>query len=199
MRGQTVTSEPVIRSLATVQACRAYIGGIDDADTASSSVLTDLIAASSQRVRVELGYRPWLTRYLYGTQLIRAEDVMTLPAKINVHVYHMIGPDGRDLTDLTPGVVTGEDGLVHTKNGFPPGDYTVEYEAGWPAGTSVVNIPEDLLLAVIQMVAQEWFQRGRSPDLSAESLDGIASINYDPRQVPMNVREILDTYKLYGV
>ena len=194
---ETVTSEPAVRALTTVQAARDYVGGIDAADTAAASALTNFILAASSRVRVDLGYRPWRTRYTGEWIAPSDRATLYLGSPVDPHVYSIDGADGFATDEVT--TFTVMHGFVISPVFRRGTTYTVDYEAGWPVGPAAVQVPPDLQQAVIEMVAQAWHSRGRSPDVASEDLDGVASLNFSPRRMPIAVREVLDTYRLRGV
>ena len=197
MNVETVTSEPAVRALTTVQAVRDYVGGIDAADTAAGSVLTNFILAASSRVRVDLGYRPWRTRYEYRTRTMTEQISIALPSPVGIHVYAVTDQDG---TDYETRITIADYGAVYFDPALPARTYIVDYEAGWPVGPAAVQVPPDLQQGVIEMVAQAWHARGRSPDVASEDLDGVASLNFEPRRMPFDAHATLDAVvgKAYG-
>ena len=194
MKIETVTSEPAVRALTTVQAVRDYIGGIDAADTAAASVLTSFILAASSRVRVDLGYRPWRTRYAGEWVAPSDRATLYLGSPVDPFVYSIVSSEGGEVMHFW-----ADYGFVNSPFFLRGTTYALDYEAGWPVGPAAVQVPPDLQQAVIEMVAQAWHSRGRSPDVASEDLDGVASLNFEPRRTPVAVREVLDTYRLRGV
>ena len=186
-----IVTEPTVRRLVTVEAARAHISGIDPADAAASAQLTALIDRASAMVARELGYRPWRTRYRVTRTMRFSSRIWVVGAPIDVHFYS-ITPAVKMLTTLY-GVVRFEEWLQVGET------YVLDYESGWPVGSAAVNIPSDLAGAVLDAVAQDWFARGRSPDLSSQDLDGIGGLNWEPRRLPLHVREVIDGYRAIGV
>lgn len=88
-------------------------------------------------------------------------------------------------------------------NGFPTSwmtyPITVQYGAGYSP------LPADVSDAVIRMVAQRWFARGRDPNLRGETIPGVYQANYwvqtstsqgqDGNMSP-DVQAMLDNYRV---
>ena len=164
------------------------------ADTAAAQVLGDFILAASSRVRVDLGYRPWRTRYAGEWVAPSDRATLYLGSPVDPHVYSIDTAAGGEVTNFR--VLYG---FVNSPCFLRGTTYDLDYEAGWPVGPAAVQVPPDLQQAVIEMVAQAWHSRGRSPDVASEDIDGVASLNFEPRRMPVAVREVLDTYRLRGV
>ena len=186
-------------ALCTVQQARSHITGIDQSDTAATTALKDAIETASARIARELGYIVGRTTYdytVYGYDYRTIRNAssfsmrrIVLPAPVDPDVLSVVGPDGAVTFKANAGA------LVNVAAFEIPQFLRIRFSAGWVASPTVVLAPPDLRHACVELVAQLWLQRGRSPDVAGESLGGVASVNYEPQRMPMSVLDVLDGYR----
>ena len=72
----------------------------------------------------------------------------------------------------------------------------VSYEAGYELpGTATPNLPADLAQACIDLARGIYTRRSRNPDISSESVAGIADVAFTPTSIPLGTRALLDPYR----
>ena len=194
-----VTAPAVSHRLCTVQQARDHVVGIDAADVAATAALEAIIDGASARIAHEIGYAPG--KQSYNLTVYDPPRRIVIPHPIGVEVLALADAFGETLTwtEVGPGIVAPGEDVFEVPHRQWPAVVEVEFTAGFTVTPAAVNAPGDLRHAAVVLVAQQWLARGRSPDVASQDLDGVASVNYEPQRLPLDVLDVIDSYRMRSV
>ena len=186
---ETTTTPPTHTAYADVVDLRTAFG-IAASDAAASAELTKAIEVASRQID---GYCGRGFARLTSRAEFKTAQFLYLAHYPIVSVQSVVDRHGDDLVYAVQNDAWIELDL-YAGSGRAP--IVVSYEAGYELpGTATPNLPADLAQACIDLARGIYTRRSRNPDISSESVAGIADVAFTPTSIPLGTRALLDPYR----
>ena len=203
LRRTEILDAPSASNLVTVNLAREYLGGIKLDDTAATALLLTMINQVSRQVVNHLGYDLAYQRRMDTFDLSMVEMSLALSgfAEIAIESVKAIDPTpGSSAAEIITNYIVANGQLYKRFSAWQSdASYEVTYHTGYPTTGAGVDAPDDVQRAALILLSQTWTSRGRSPDVSSEDIEGVASVDYDPVRVPLVVIDLLQPYRRLSI